>query len=383
MLPAVTAPIGDDSELVELAQILPAPYSSLLPELASSLAPREHIATCHDCAMRPRGEPVPGVDYFDPDSKCCTFHPSVPNFLVGALLADTDPALDEGRRRVRDRIARRLGATPRGLEPPRGYSMRYRALEPRGFGVARSLRCPLHDAAGGECTIWRFREATCLTFHCKHAHGADGLAYWASLQGALAHAQRELALLAMHRLGIDRGFVLGLTRREPTADEIESEVTPDSVHRSMFGSWSGREEAFYLRCHEVVGALSADEVARAVGTRGDVHAAELAARLEAIRTPAMPACLERNPRLRAFPADGDRFLVAAFSDRQPLRLRRRLLRALDRFDGVTPTAQVLERIRAEDGFVVDASTVLRLWRHRILQGGRCGDPGQDAGEPLR
>ena len=126
-----------------------------------------------------------------------------------------------------------------------------------------------------------------------------------------------------------------------------------------------------------------EEVARAVGTRGDVHAAELAARLDAIRTPAMPACLERNPRLRAFPVDGDRFLVAAFSDRQPLRLRRRLLRALDRFDGVTPTAQVLERIRSEDGFVVDVSTVLRLWRHRILQGGRCGDPGQDAGEPLR
>ena len=37
---------------------------------------------------------------FEPSTKCCTFLPELPNFLVGAMLADTDPAAAEGRASV-------------------------------------------------------------------------------------------------------------------------------------------------------------------------------------------------------------------------------------------------------------------------------------------
>ena len=132
-----------------------------------------------------------GDTFFSPDLKCCTYHPTLPNFLVGALFADADPALDEGRRRVRAAIARRAGVSPEWVGPPRKYRVLLEAGRVRGFGRARALVCPYLDS--GRCSIWRHRESVhaYLTERAIEARALPRLAddaRWSRLR-ALRHAR--------------------------------------------------------------------------------------------------------------------------------------------------------------------------------------------------
>src|SRR5450631_4114901 len=117
--------------------LLPAVYRVLLPAFFEREAIHEDKATCSDCAMCDKSSSNgggsrsagtgDGVSYFRPDTKCCTFQPHLPNYLVGALLRDADPALAEGQRRIRARIAQRVGVTPQWLAPGRKFSLLFEA----------------------------------------------------------------------------------------------------------------------------------------------------------------------------------------------------------------------------------------------------------------
>jgi hypothetical protein len=79
--------------------------------------PAETNATRHNCAMlAPPGDSGDGL-YFNPATRCCTYFPELPNFLVGRILVDDDPALAAGRARVEASLES-VTCTPRGLHPP-------------------------------------------------------------------------------------------------------------------------------------------------------------------------------------------------------------------------------------------------------------------------
>ncbi len=128
---------------------LPKTYSHLPGPLFDRPTFDETRSTCDDCAMcanaGQRGVELPGDEYFEPTLKCCTYHPLITNFLIGGLLADESPELDEGKRRIRAKIAARIGITPRGVAPPRMQRVVYNAARERGFGRAPSLLCPYMD----------------------------------------------------------------------------------------------------------------------------------------------------------------------------------------------------------------------------------------------
>src|SRR4051812_31514765 len=105
--PGTALVLGSARTMTEsLRDMVPPAHRRLLPVLFDRPAIRESRATCSDCAMCSKGgSPAPGVLSFRPDTKCCTYEPTLPNFLVGAILADTSPEMAEGRRRIRAHIA--------------------------------------------------------------------------------------------------------------------------------------------------------------------------------------------------------------------------------------------------------------------------------------
>ena len=76
---------------------LPPLYAAWMTDLLVGAIPTETKSTCGNCAMAaPAGTVISeknAGDFFDPDLKCCTFTPTPPNFLVGRILSDIDPAL--------------------------------------------------------------------------------------------------------------------------------------------------------------------------------------------------------------------------------------------------------------------------------------------------
>jgi hypothetical protein len=357
-----SAPLGD---------ALPPIYARLLPAFLATPTPVETLATCDSCAMCPEpadAAPAGGM-FFSPDVKCCTYHPDLPNYLVGALLADPDPELEEGRRRIRARIAARVGVTPHGIAAPRVYRLLYGSAKRGLFGRTESLVCPYYRADPGACTIWRYREATCSTFFCKHVRGEHGSSFWAAVRDYLRAVEEPLALHAMQSLGCSPEQILAPRARtpaEPTPEDLDQRPPSDAAHAVTWGSWAGREEEFYVEAARLVTSLEPSDLDAITGVAARVQRALVEQRHAHMMDPELPDVLRRNPELAVPRVEADAYHVVGYSENQPMRLPRALYEALAEFDGVRPNEQVLTRIREERGLNVAPGLLVRLFQHRIL-----------------
>ena len=234
---------------------LPEIYRPFLPDFFDRPMAEERHATCAECTMCPPPVPdLPAEAYFNPSTKCCTFHPTLPNYSVGGLLSDSTEGGAEGRRRVLTKIAARIGVTPAGILPPARTSLLQRHGK-RGFGRAESLVCPYLDRDRGACTVWAQREAECATWFCKHNQGFDGRAFWKQLRDYLATVHVTLGVWAMRELGIDADRIAeGLGPRPDALDANDLDDGPpnETAYRRIWGPWAEREPEFYLAAWEMV-----------------------------------------------------------------------------------------------------------------------------------
>jgi hypothetical protein len=91
-----------------------------LPEFFNKEVPPEQFSDCADCPMICSSHDKTGEDVsrpFSPETKCCTFHPRLPAYLVGAVLTDDDPELDAGKQKMIEKIASQRGIFPHGVYP--------------------------------------------------------------------------------------------------------------------------------------------------------------------------------------------------------------------------------------------------------------------------
>jgi len=249
-----------DAESEPLASL----YVNWITELLGGVIPRESRATCGSCAMCVRNgqESASASYYFDPVVKCCSYVPDLHNFLVGRILSDADPAVQQGRATVEKRIADAVGVTPLGLKQPPVYALLYgRSLE--AFGRSRTLRCPYYVEDGNLCGIWRNRESTCATRFCKHVRGHIGYTFWRdSLHPLLQAVEKDLAHWCVLQLQLGDGALRHLIDSGRWRSEAET-VTGDALdnradqktYARMWGEWRGREHEFYCRCGALVSPL--------------------------------------------------------------------------------------------------------------------------------
>jgi Fe-S-cluster containining protein len=338
----------------------------ILPPLFDELAPNEEKATCGSCAMcRPEGAPPAGdVVYFRPDVKCCSYFPKLPNYLVGAILRDERPDMAEGRRRIREKIATRIGVTPRWLAPPRKISVLLEASRRAAFGRSLVLRCPYYEPQGGLCTIWRHREADCSTFFCKYVAGADGQRFWKTLDTYLRYVESKLSAYATS--GIAPHLVEpGVPRGEMTLEDLEDR--PPAAYADIWREWAGREEELYIACHDRIAALSRDEFERFLG--GDAgYAGNLDALGETYRrmnAPVLPERLVLGPDVVAERVEGG-VLVSTYSRYEPLLLSPDLYEVLKEFGAGETVAEVKERLLREAGVEVPDAMLIALHQMRVI-----------------
>jgi Fe-S-cluster containining protein len=254
------------STMIVLRTILPELHRDLLPALFDESVPDETLATCNRCTMALPGIPPEQTPegFFRPDVKCCSFHPNLPNFLVGAVLADERPDMEEGRRRVRARIESRIGVGPVWLSAPRKYTLLFLASRKTSFGRSLVLRCPYFDPSASNCSIWRHRDSVCTTFFCKHERGAEGDAMWRSIEAILRLVERRLAEHAAMALGAGiPAMPTGLDTL--TLEELEDRHPDFTSYTAVWKEWAGREEAYYRACRDIVANLDRSAFERLTG----------------------------------------------------------------------------------------------------------------------
>ena len=356
----------------EQPDVLPALYAGWASEFLGGAIPAETEATCSDCAMLcgTRGDARPAAaPFFDPRTKCCTYLPALPNFLVGRMLADDSPEFARGRATLEARLNDGVAVTPfeigRGAEFDRLYATSGRLF----FGRDRSMRCPHYlDEAGGQCAIWRHRASVCATWYCKYVRGAVGQRFWQALHRLLSAVERELSLWCALQLGVksDAGQRrLGGRTRALTNGSDDGDGSADTDGRRAFGDWSGRERRFFLECARLVDALQWRDVERICGPEVQALTKLTRQAFDRLRSRAIP----RRLRIGSFKVIGPSqrsVIVEGYDGGDRLALPSRVVDALHYFDGCATTAQALRTIHTETGLTLERDLVRLLVDFEIL-----------------
>lgn len=324
---------------------LPEPYGAWLATLCGGDLPRERRATCDDCVMC--GPDVVGGRPFNDTSRCCTYVPRLPNFMMGRIL--DDDRLEVGRQTVLARLTEGEGVSPLGIEVDDADQAAYDAIvDADMFGRASDLRCP-HHLPDGRCGVWRHRNGVCATWFCRHEKGARGQAFWEAVQLMLTELERLI------------GYYCARKVRWP--DGVADVFAADKqLFACDWGDYAGRPADFYRACAAEFARLDWPTIRRIGDGRFDRLCEAVETTYDALR--ALPTRLMAGDGLELYP-EGDGYTqVLAYSATDPIRVPDAVLERLRAFDGrrVLP---VVAELRAQ-GVAIDLDLVGQLAAFEVL-----------------
>ncbi len=160
---------------------VPGIWRYMLPgALTEMTLPQERLATCLNC-------PKARFEGWRPDYRCCTYHPRVPNFLLGLALSEPASA------KIIKRLVREGFLLPEGMiSSPNQWAHYLTDTGEDRFGRSEKVLCPFLEQKSGLCQLYAFRNSVCSTFFCQHDHGDKGDRFWSSVQTVAQ--QVEMAL---------------------------------------------------------------------------------------------------------------------------------------------------------------------------------------------
>lgn len=357
----------------EIATVLPPLYARWIDDLLASPIPHETRATCDDCAMcAPEGtNPPDGTQYFSPRTKCCTYQPKLPNYLVGRALEDRDFAFSVGRATLEKRVQAGIEMTPLGLGVSRKFAVLYDNGR-SGFGHAESMRCPHYlEEAGGRCGVWKHRNAICSTWFCKFERGAVGMVFWDRTRNLLLAIERSLSIWCALEAGLELEALEAIfplagpavKHSSLTAHELDGAPDPE-VARKLWGSWLGREREFYALCARRVETLMWADVERIGGAEVTALARLTSQAFQALRSDELPERLTIGD-FKVIGASREAIRVSSYTGADPLDLDPDVLRVLPYFDG-RPVGEALAAIEEDQGVRVERDLLRRLADFQVL-----------------
>ncbi len=347
---------------------MPAVYRDLLPKWFERQAPDESKATCASCAMCAPAEASPadpGV-FFSPDVKCCSYHPTLPNYLVGGILEDQRPELQAGRDRILAKITSRVGVTPRWLAAPARYLLLHGAARDSSFGRSPVLLCPYYQLEGGTCAIWPYREAVCSTFFCKFDAGDNGRVFWDNVKRYFSVFEATLSEHVIAELGSQDMVDLPTNRRWLTREELEDTPPSDADYQTWWRAWEGKEAELYRQAYQLISALSREEVERLVVPRLEVAFEALQTSLDVLADPKLPERLRCNTDMRVVDLGDSMCWVNSYRRYDPQTVPAVLVNALTVFDGERSTEEAVGLAASQYGVALSPDLLLSLWELRFL-----------------
>jgi hypothetical protein len=253
---------------MQLKYQLPLIYKNLLPREVLDFEPLETKADCDNCSMsRPQNK---AKIHYRADLKCCTFHPFLPNYMVGAILSDEQSSA--AHKIFEDKIARREYALPIGMVAPVKYQLEFNHREEGDFGQREDWLCPYFNREKQNCNVWRHRGVVCTTFFCKSSYGKKGLNFWDKLSSYLWYVELALLEEALVMLDFSPRQVMTLldyhNRYEGTAAEKKSWVLPEAKAKELWNGYYDDQVGFYKKSYKIISELDKKAFHEMIGEQG-------------------------------------------------------------------------------------------------------------------
>lgn len=352
--------------VAETSHMLPESHSRWLSGAGIPSVPVEHAASCDSCPMCASADQGSNREFsgFLRETKCCTYSPRLPNYTVGELLLD-----DSLPPKVKEEVRRKIGSftesSPMGINPLPSRLDAYEAVAERLFGRSEALLCEYYSDGG--CGIWRYRNAVCATWFCKHTRGEISKNFWRDVRSFLLSVEESVSFSIALRLGIPDTAIREHLAQSNPAEARAMELAPEIGRQSIeerWGSWVDDRVGYYLACARLKREMSVEDAFQAGGAR-------LHARMDLLTRSRMKLLSAEIPsRLRPNPVTiqnrGPDFIrLSTYSPYDPIEAPRALLDILPYFDG-SPLESVKERLEAQLGVSLEHDFVRRLLDFGVL-----------------
>lgn len=251
---------------IKLELIVPKIYKNILSKKLLGLDTTETKATCENC-LRSRDKRFAYT--YKTDLKCCTFHPYIPNFAVGALLNETIES--SGITKLKTKILNREFAFPVGVMAPFDYQIAFLSKDDEHFGNDKNLLCPYFDSIKNSCSIWQYRGVVCTSFFCRSDHGQNGLKFWAVLSDYLSYVEMALAEECLVQLDFSPRDLSNqldyLNRREFDPEEVNQKRLLPAIDKALWNGYAEKFE-FYKKCFAIVQKIDRSQFKEILGRQG-------------------------------------------------------------------------------------------------------------------
>jgi Fe-S-cluster containining protein len=242
---------------MKLKYQLPRVYERLLPKDILAMEAQETKATCETCIMaKPKNK---REIFYENHLKCCTFHPFLPNYVVGAILSEESLAAPSALSNIRNKIQRREYSLPLGIVAPPSYQVAFNSKKDNEFGRREEWLCPYFNLEKQNCGIWRHRGAVCTTFYCQSSFGSKGLKFWDGLSNYITYVEMALMEEALVMLDFSPRQVSDLleflNREEASKLEMKSVQMPEKKARELWNGYFDDQEGFYRKCFQIVSGI--------------------------------------------------------------------------------------------------------------------------------
>lgn len=178
---------------------------------------------------------------YNPRSKCCTYFPSVSNFLLGSALSLCEES-------TKKEISRLIGSgyiLPEGLIPgPGRQALAIEEYEKGLWGKSEKVICDLLRKDNATCSIHPFRNSVCSTWYCSYENEESEVS-WQSLRNTISHCETAISQYSLESVGFDIDSYI--KRFDLWADNIPKSFIHGTnnwslaLRRDLWGEWYGRE----------------------------------------------------------------------------------------------------------------------------------------------
>ena len=341
----------------KIADTIPEFYHSILPPFFQQQIPPEPFSDCFNCPMIAEKGEDSGLDLSRPfahETKCCTFTPRIPNYMVGGILSDPDPSLIEGKQRIVKKIQSGEGILPSGVYPTKEYNDYFIDKSALGFGRSTSLLCPYFIQDKHSCTIWKYREVICAFWYCKHIAAKRGSDFWNSMVDYLKFIQDSFIGIAAKECG------LYLHNQDEPVETLNR-------YNEIWGNWLGQEEEYYKKCFEIVRNLPATQTKEIFATAQGFEKIVEHRYNDFVYLPEF--LIANNSSLRQSKEDNYQIELSSYikSTDKSIAWSFQIPRfAIDYFDGQTQTKEVIRMVDEKHFINLELEILIALYRHDIL-----------------
>ncbi len=248
---------------IAFQHFLPAFYRQILPKDILQIPILETKATCDQCIEVPK---------YKEHLKCCTFHPFLPNYLIGQILQDEQKTSSFVTETLQHKISKRQYVLPLGVVAPVRYQVEFNKMKSKYFGRKEEWLCPYYDRDQDRCGIWRNRGSVCTTFYCKSSKGATGKKFWKVALDYLSYVEMVLCEEALVQLDFSPrqlSDMLGyINRFDGKAAELKTDSLPLRLARELWNGYFDDQPAFFMKSLEVVKSFDKRQMEEAMGDLG-------------------------------------------------------------------------------------------------------------------